>query len=143
MLKRALSLDPGCADCWNALGKAHSALHQYFDAENAFQKAIDIDETNPDFRIALAEYYYQTSQIDMAVITMTEATESEAACPAINYRLAGYLIANHRQELAVPVLEQALSEDFNMHHDFMESFPSCRKIKWIKEMIDEFASKKQ
>ncbi len=73
-----------------------------------------------------------------AVKILEDAENSEAACAAILYRLAGFYIFIDNFDLAKEKLEAALSEDYPSHVDFLENFPNFMLIDWVTELIAKY-----
>ena len=52
--RRAVTIDPTCAEALNNIGMVYSELGQHDAAEEAFRSAISNDGENPDYRVNLA-----------------------------------------------------------------------------------------
>jgi len=70
---------------------------------------------------------------------LEEAEDSEAACAAILYRLAGFYIFLDNFALAQEKLESALTEDYPAHTDFLENFPTFLLLEWVTKLIAKYS----
>ena len=138
LLKRSLEINTDCAECWNALGKAYSALKKFSEAQSAYLKALELDNEMPEYWLSYADLLFNHDLHEEAVEILTDAENSEAYCAAILYRLAGFYIFMDDFDLAKEKLEIALTEDYNSHTDFLENFPAFLLIDWVIELIEKY-----
>ena len=138
LLRRSLEINADCAECWNALGKAFAALSNFKEAKSAYLKALELDNEIPEYWLSYADLLFNHNLFDEAVQILEDAEESEAYCAAILYRQAGFYIFLDNLELAKEKLENALSEDWIAHHDFLENFPTFMLMDWVIELIDKY-----
>jgi len=139
LLKKSLEINPDCAECWNALGKAFAALKNFKEAKSAYQKALELDNEIPEYWLSYADLMFNNNRFEDAVNILEDAENSEAACAAILYRLAGFYIFLDNFEQAKEKLEQALEEDYSAHVDFLENFPTFLLIDWVTELIAKYS----
>jgi tetratricopeptide (TPR) repeat protein len=138
-LRRSLELNPDCAECWNALGKAYAALDNFKEAKSSYLKALELDNEIPEYWLSYADLMFNNNLFADAVKILEDAENSEAACAAILYRLAGFYIFMDNFEPAKEKLEAALSEDYPSHVDFLENFPNFLLIDWVTELIKKYS----
>jgi len=136
LLKKSLEINPDCAECWNALGKA---FENFKEAKSAYQKALELDNEIPEYWLSYADLMFNNNRFEDAVNILEDAENSEAACAAILYRLAGFYIFLDNFEQAKEKLEQALEEDYSAHVDFLENFPTFLLIDWVTELIAKYS----
>ena len=139
LLKKSLDLNPDCAECWNALGKAFSAQKNFKKAESAYKKALELDDEIAEYWLSYADLMFQNNKFKEAVGILEEAEVSEAACAAIQYRLAGFYIFLDNFELAQLKLETALTDDYPAHTDFLENFPTFLLLEWVTKLIAKYS----
>jgi len=139
LLKKSLEINPDCAECWNALGKAFAALKNFKEAKSAYQKALELDNEIPEYWLSYADLMFNNNRFEDAVNILEDAENSEAACAASLYRLAGFYIFLDNFEQAKEKLEQALEEDYSAHVDFLENFPTFLLIDWVTELIAKYS----
>ncbi len=138
LLKKSLEINSECAECWNALGKAYTALKKFKEAKSAFQKALELDNEIPEYWLSYADLMFNNNLFENALTILEEAENSEAYCAAILYRQAGFHLFLDNLDLAKEKLENALSEDYNAHIDFLENFPTFLLIDWVTELIEKY-----
>jgi hypothetical protein len=81
---------------------------------------------------------FNNNLFEEAVQILKDAGNSEAKCAAIMYRLAGFYIFLDDFDLAKEKLEDALLEDYTLHNDFLENFPTFLLIEWVTELIEKY-----
>jgi tetratricopeptide (TPR) repeat protein len=140
-LKKALKIDNKCADYWNAFAKINALLDKYEEALIAFQKCIELEKTNHEFWLSYADFYYQYDQQALAIQTLIEADKIRGDCAPIHYKLSGYLLEDNEEQLAKFYLKKALSENYVLHYDLLNEFPSLKSKAWARRLINKFSSK--
>ena len=138
LFKRSLEINPDCAECWNALGKAFAALSNFKEAKSAYRKALELDDEIPEYWLSYADLMFNNNLFEEAVQILEDAGNSEAKCAAIMYRLAGFYIFLDDFDMAREKLENALLEDYTLHNDFLENFPTFLLIDWVTELIEKY-----
>jgi tetratricopeptide (TPR) repeat protein len=138
LLRKSLKINPDCAECWNALGKAYTALNNFKEARSAYQKALELDNEIAEYWLSYADLMFQNNLFEDAVKILEEAENSEAYCAAILYRQAGFYIFMDDFDNAREKLECALVEDYSVHVDFLENFPTFLVMDWVTELIQKY-----
>jgi tetratricopeptide (TPR) repeat protein len=142
IFKKSLEINPDCAECWNALGKAFAALNNFKEAKSSYTKALELDNEIPEYWLSYADLLFNNNLFEEAVQTLEDAENSEARCAAVMYRLAGFYIFLDNYALAGKKLENALSEDYSMHQEFLENFPTFLLIDWVTELIEKYRNQR-
>ncbi len=138
VFKKSLEINPDCAECWNALGKAFAALSNFKEAKSSYRKALELDDEIPEYWLSYADLMFNSNLFEEAVQILEDAGNSEARCAAIMYRLAGFYIFLDNFDMARAKLENALLEDYTLHNDFLENFPTFLLIDWVTELIEKY-----
>ncbi len=138
LLVKSLDINPDCAECLNALGKAHAALGSFREAKTAYQKALELDNEIAEYWLSYADLMFNQDLFEEAIKILEEAENSEAYCAAILYRQAGFYIFMDNFDAAREKLECALTEDFGAHIDFLENFPTFLLMDWVTELIQKY-----
>ena len=77
--KRAVQIEPSCAEALNNIGMVQSELGQYDAAEAAFRSAITHDAANPDYRVNLTRLLVRQKRLSEAMQQCDEALSLDPA----------------------------------------------------------------
>ena len=107
MLEKATELAPNYALGWANLGKAYTATasfqlagaEQYQKAQNAFERALTLEEDQIDARIYMANMFTDTGRVEKAVPLLREALRTNPNHAEIHWELGyAYRFAGMLQE---------------------------------------------
>jgi tetratricopeptide (TPR) repeat protein len=104
---RYLDVRPDDAGTQFVLGVAHQSLGESADAEQAYRRAMALDERDVRSRNNLAELLAQGGDLDGALVVAQEAYRLEEGNPYLLDTLGGLYLRNGLATRAVPLLEQA------------------------------------
>jgi tetratricopeptide (TPR) repeat protein len=105
----AVKSDPDYADAWRELGRAQLFLRNYADAASLLRKYLALA---PDDRLVyfyMAGALYGEKNYTEEVILLTKRLADAPKDADTKARLGAAYLALHQPELAVPVLEKAVS----------------------------------
>jgi tetratricopeptide (TPR) repeat protein len=143
---RAVELDPENAMYWDLVGNAHLELNQLDEAQEMFEKAIDL---NPDWSVG----YYDLG----VVFSMMKGRESAAMelfnhaialnkeWPLPYYAIACLFALQNKKKSALNYLHKAILQGFKdrKHVDNDHDFDSLRDDKEFQEIIAKMVPSKQ
>ncbi len=137
-VKKALRLYPDNPEYWYAAGNIYIKLGLMQDAEKAYRKAVNIDPGDLESWFNLAETLYETKDPDGAIRTLEAASEANPGVAHINYRLAGYYLMSRNNDRAGSCLTLALSQDYEMHREFLAWYPGAARKKIVRKILKDY-----
>jgi tetratricopeptide (TPR) repeat protein len=73
--QEAITLVPGCYDCYNNMGLSYVQLKKYDEAEAAYKKSIEVRPDDPGAYNGLANLYNTQKKFDLAAEASAKATQ--------------------------------------------------------------------
>ncbi len=108
-LRGAAEVDPEDPGAWARLGEALLLERSFRAAEEPLRRAVELDPTNAETRIALASALWENNQPDDALLHVREATALRPADPAPHRLLGGILLWRGEYMDAAESLERSMS----------------------------------
>ena len=108
-LRGAVEVDPEDLGAWARLGGALILERSFRAAEEPLRRAVQLDPTNAETRIALASALWENNQPDDALLHAREAAALRPADPTLHRLLGGILLWRGDYLKATESLERSLS----------------------------------
>jgi predicted O-linked N-acetylglucosamine transferase (SPINDLY family) len=115
LLRQAIVIAPGQADYHNALGWALTRSEKYEDAEQSFQRAIELDN-RAEFHSSLGMLRKTQQRLPEAIAAYREALRLDSNAADTHYDLGNALRANGDAEKAVESFQRALELEAGHFH---------------------------
>ena len=116
--QKALSLDPGLAEAYTAIGLASVHDWKYNEAEEAYKKAIELEPRYSTAHQWYGELLYHTGRIDSSIVSIRKSGEIDPLAP-IHPAAIGYaLYLRGRYDDALREIEKGieLAPTLGLHH---------------------------
>jgi tetratricopeptide (TPR) repeat protein len=125
IFQRGIECEKGHSDCWYGLGEAFSGLKKYFQSEECFNHAIEINPDNDDYLVANALNLRNIALLKKDPLRCYEAIEfcnrvlsrNEECTPALHAKGLTFWTLNKRDE-AIAFFEKALKYDRNYDYPY-------------------------
>ena len=134
---KAIKANESIAEYWEYLAEAEKQMGNFFSAEEAFQKAIDLSGDNPITWLSWSELYFNNQMVSDAVDVLTDALEELPDNADLLYRVAAYYLILGKLFDACKYLEQALILNYQAHTQLWEIFQDPQKQGYIKKIINQ------
>lgn len=139
-LKKAINIDDD-PDFWSLSAIICRKLDFVEEAEKAFKKAIELDDSNPEVWIEYSKINFGHTKIYKTINILSEANELFEDNAEINFRLAAYLALINNFEAAKLHLEKALKQDVSKLSAFRLIF--TQKNETFEDLITQFLGTEQ
>ena len=107
LLKEIVDKDKADFQAWTALGTVYFAKEKLDDAENAYQKAIEISPTSPRAQLNLGRVRSTQKKFEAAIEPLTKAVELQPTSGDANYLLGECYLQLKKGSKAIPYLNDA------------------------------------
>lgn len=145
-LKKAVVLGPEIGLLRNRLGDAYYLNEEYQQALVQFNKAIDLDGSNPAYRLNKGHAQQELGRMQAAERTFRAVWEEDTGDYAAARALAGALFQQERADEAHDVLDTAIwddgkldFEDFFCYYDKLTYYVYQGETETLKEELDTVA----
>ena len=144
LLQKAVVLDPQLGEAYTSIGGLHRVRENYYDAEAAFVRAIEL---SPNYATARQWYGYllsiQMGRIEEGLVQMQKAKELDPISPIINKNLADALNSAGRFDEAIEQYIRVMEIDPNFPGAFENLAATYRSgygrldesVLWLKKAI--------
>jgi tetratricopeptide (TPR) repeat protein len=139
--KKAIKLSPKNSYYWLELAENEGKLGNEISANEAYQKAVELDSFNVDAYNCWSMYYYGNEQYERAIEIMEMGLEDQPDIAEFYYRIAIYMIADKKLKEAITYLEVALNLDYDGHTILFEFFTDLAVQKSIFKIVQQYKSK--
>jgi cellulose synthase operon protein C len=109
--RSALELDDGYVQVWLDLGRLHEEKEEWSDAQQAFERALDVLPTFHEAALALADLLRRTGRVRHAVTRLAELLEQDPYDLPALLLLGRALVDDKRDEQALEAFRRALKFD--------------------------------
>ncbi|MEM7281006.1 MAG: tetratricopeptide repeat protein [Pseudomonadota bacterium] len=145
LLQKAVVLDPTLGEAYTSIGGLHRLRENYYDAEDAFVRAIDL---SPNYATARQWYGYllsiQMGRAEEGLVQLQKAKELDPISPIINKNLADGLNAAGRFEEAIDQYLRVMEIDPNFPGAYENLAATYRSgygrmdesVIWLKRAIE-------
>jgi Tfp pilus assembly protein PilF len=111
LLKQIVAIDPNDFQAWAKLGAIYSKLKGYDDAEEAFQKAIELRTDYAPAMVGLGRVYLAQIKTDKAIAIAQRAVAADPASARAFQVLGNAYLQAKKGSLGVEALNKALALD--------------------------------
>jgi tetratricopeptide (TPR) repeat protein len=108
-LARFQELEPNSARSHILLGDIYRQREQYGDAENEYNRALELSPGDPAALQGLGSAYLKDAKIDQAIAAAHKALEQSSSDPEVNLLMGEALVTQHKFPDAEPFLLKSLS----------------------------------
>jgi tetratricopeptide (TPR) repeat protein len=137
-LKEALKIQPENSYYWLELAENEAKLGNIVSAEEAYDKAVECDDTNEDAYICWAMFYFNQENYDMAIDIMNRALDEMPDEPDFYYRMVLFHFKEGTPKEAINYLEIALQLDYDGHTVLFEYFTDLNAQKMLYKIIEQY-----
>ena len=109
--RSALELDDGYVQVWLDLGRLHEEKEEWGDAQQAYERALDVLPTFHEAALALADLLRRSGQVRHAVTRLAELLEQDPYDLPALLLLGRALVDDKRDEQALEAFRRALKFD--------------------------------
>jgi tetratricopeptide (TPR) repeat protein len=110
-LTRAAEIEPEAGDVYRLLGRAHHSRHQIHEAEEAYQRAIELNDRDAWSMNNLGLLFLETKRADEALPLLARAVELKKGVPEFQNNLGMALEHTGRFRAAAEAYSAALAAD--------------------------------
>ena len=107
----ALELDPGYVQVWVDLGRLHEEREEWREAQEAYERALEVLPTFSDANLALADLLRRSGQAPQAIRRLAETLEQDPYDLPALLLLGRALLDDKRHEAALEAFRRALKFD--------------------------------
>jgi len=137
--KKAIELNDYEVKYFELLGDSCLQLGYLFESTEAYRAAIELECSNSELWIRLAEIWALENEFESAVDVLKEALEELPTDENIHYRLAVYLLKGGRPKEAFTYLESGLALNHSAHEQIYGFFPDLETQKLLFQVVQKLA----
>src|SRR3989442_1237758 len=109
--RSALQLDPGYVQVWVDLGRLHEEREEWREAQEAYERALEVLPTFSDANLALADLLRRSGRAPQAIRRLAETLEQDPYDLPALLLLGRALLDDKRHEAALEAFRRALKFD--------------------------------
>jgi tetratricopeptide (TPR) repeat protein len=122
-------------DYWYTAGLASNKLGLHIEAEEAFEKALELYPYDPDFWLSYADLKYNNGKTDVAIDLLTRGATYNKNTATIKYRLAGYHLEQEDKFNAISCFAQAIELNREESGEFFREYPHAQYLDELHELL--------
>jgi len=133
----ALEIDAERDDVYRNLGRINFLMGEFDSAKENFEKAINLNPAESEYRSELASYYLNIGELWDAEIVLAEARK-EIENVKLDYHYGAILILLDKEKMALEVFANALQTDFNHYSEIFEFAPELENNPQVDSIINYY-----
>ncbi len=137
-VNKAIKINGFKADYYCLLGDSEAKLGNIVSADEAYQKAVELDCIVADFWLNWSLLYFDNQEYIKAIEIMEDAMMELPEEADLYYRACVYYMYDGKYKKAYEYLQEALTLDFEGHEQLYDYFSNLDTLKALQRMIDQY-----
>jgi tetratricopeptide (TPR) repeat protein len=137
-VNKAIKINGFKADYYCLLGDAETKLGNTVSADEAYQKAVELDPIVADFWLNWSLLYFDNQDYVQAMEIIEDAISELPEEADLYYRACVYLLYDTQFKKAYDYLQEALILDFDGHEQLYDYFSNLDTLKALQRIIDQY-----
>lgn len=137
-LRMAINFDDSNEEYFLELGKINQKLGFTEDAEQNFNKALEIAPYDDELWSYYAEMYIKQKNYDKALRILYEAKSNISDSPNILYKISVCEVLTSNFDTGYKFFEKALKIDYKLHKEYIDKFSELKQYKEISDLIETY-----